>query len=202
MKRAIICGMIFVIAVFMLIGCELSSPELDLSTIKTVKDAVAANDSDEWQSTAYEEWYVYVFSAGGKYYRAYAPMDESTFDAIIDLDYEDEDYDAKYDELVYPLEISKIENLSDMIPSKSELKALVGKTGADLLADDWYCMGYNLDEMQFYMNKDPFEYIITFDGSLEMSDDFDEYEAIAPLTVKSVEFFGLGDAAYIEDYTD
>ncbi len=198
MKKIIICAFVFVMAALMLISCELGKKAYDITTLKTIGDAAAANTTEAWQSTAYEDTYVYVFGIDGTFYRVTADMPEETYDAIMELDYMDEDYDEKYDALVYPLEINKYENLTEMMPTQSELDKLVGKTGADLIADGWYCMGYFLEDMEFYMNKDPFAYIVTFDGQLEDSEDFDEYEAIVPLKIKNVEFFGLGDATMID----
>ncbi len=168
-----------------------------IETIKTVGDALALH-SPETQSAAYETAFVYVFLMNGAYYRAIAPMTEETAAAIWALVY-DENYEANWAALVAPLKIEKVENLSARIPTQEELNELVGKTGAELLDEGWQSYGYNLDTMEFFLTNDPFKYRVTFDGEIEAGEDFDEYEAISSLTVKSVVFDGLGDAANIDD---
>lgn len=172
------------------------APTMSVASIKTVGDALALH-SPENQSAAYENAFVYVFMLGGVYYRAIAPISPETAEAIWALEY-DESYDARWRELVSPLVIEKIENLSALIPSQAELQALIGKTGAELLDDGWQSYGYKLDTMEFYLAKNPFRYTVVFEGEPEMSDPFDEYEAIGPLTVKSIVFDGLGDAAKLD----
>ena len=173
------------------------APSMGVESIKTIGDALKV-DSPEYQSAAYENAFVYVFMLDGVYYRAVAPMSGEMAATIWALEY-DENYDARWKELVSPLRIEKLINLSKLIPSRAELEGLAGKTGEELLDDGWVSYGYKLDTMEFYLAKEPFRYTVVFDGELEMSEDFDEYEAIAPLTVKSVTFDGLGDAATLND---
>ena len=172
------------------------TPTPGIETIKTVGDALALN-SAETQSAAYETAFVYVFLLDGAYYRAIAPMTEETAAAIWALSY-DENYEANWSALVSPLRIEKVENLSALIPTQEELNTLVGKTGAELLEEGWQSFGYNLDTMEFFLANDPFKYKVTFDGEIEVGEDFDELDAISSLTVKSVAFDGLGDAANID----
>lgn len=170
-----------------------------IESIRTIGDALAL-DSPEYQSAALEKNFVYVFLLDGVYYRAVAPLSAETAALIWALDY-DENYDARWKELVSPLKVEKIENLSALIPSRTELDGLIGKTGAELLDDGWKSYGYNLDAMEFFLAKDPFKYTVAFDGELEMSEDFDEYEALRDLTVKSIVFDGLGDATNLDGET-
>ena len=74
----------------------------------------------------------------------------------------------------------------------------IGKTGQDLENDGWTTgYGYNLESMEFFLEKGPFAYTVTFASgqTLTNSDDFDVFETIRPLVIKSVECTGLGDAA-------
>jgi len=214
MKRCLAIMLTLILAVSLLTGCggksgggaagtteETFSPD----SLKTMADVIALGETvkeqDEdfnCQTASVEGKLAYVFNYKGTYYRVIADMPKDVFDASMDLDYSDENYEQKYNELISPLEIRSCENLSELIPPQEELDKLVGKTGEDLLNDGWYSSGYNLDEMEFYLNKDPFLYNVVFDGKLELTDDFDETEAIKPLKVKSVEFSGLGDASGIE----
>ena len=74
----------------------------------------------------------------------------------------------------------------------------ITKIVAELLEEGWQSFGYNLDTMEFFLANDPFKYKVTFDGEIEVGEDFDELDAISSLTVKSVAFDGLGDAANID----
>ena len=182
-----------VLALSLLAGCGQSggesasdTPEAaagtsDIDSLKTIGDVLALEGAEFRQSAAYDNVFIYVFDLDGTIYRVFAPMSDDVFTAIMDL------------------EIDRCENLSEQIPPQEELDKLVGKTGADLLDDGWSCSGYMLDTMEFWMDYGLFEYKVAFDGSLEMSDDFDEYEAIRPLTVKSVEYSDLGNATNLEE---
>ena len=210
MKKTLSFALALSITLIVLTGCAMPSfggsaptpaaptpsEKPGIESIRTIGDALAV-DSPEYQSAAYETAFVYVFLLDGVYYRAVAPLNAETAATIWALDY-DENYDARWKELVSPLRIEKIENLSALIPSRAELDALVGRTGAELLDDGWQSYGYNLDTMEFFLAKEPFKYTVAFDGELEMSDDFDEYEALRDLTVKSVVFDGLGDATSLD----
>ena len=95
-----------------------------------------------------------------------------------------------------------IENLSAQIPSQETLDALIGKTGEELLNDGWTCEGWtfegqNLNELVFHLNHGPFAYDVTFDGTEDLPEDFDEAN-LNPLTVASITCSGIGDATAIE----
>ena len=92
-----------------------------------------------------------------------------------------------------------MENLSNEIIPQEELDKLVGKTGEELFNDGWTDgSGYNLEDMEFWLNKGAFEYTVVFDGKVENYDEFDTEEGVKAFTVKSVKFNGLGDATNIE----
>ena len=166
-----------------------------IDDLETIGDAMNVASAEVYQAATYEDVHIYVFEYEGTIYRVFAPVTEEIFQAIMDIDYDDPDKDEKENALVSPLVIEKRENISEKIPSQEELDEWKGKTGEDLLNDEWEIYGYNLDTMEFYMNHQLFSYIVTFDGELELTDDFDEYEAVKPLKILSVTYEGLGDAA-------
>ncbi|MBQ3405176.1 MAG: hypothetical protein IJG63_07160 [Oscillospiraceae bacterium] len=183
---------------------ETSSEDTDavVASLETIGDAMAAALGGNEQYAAYDGKFIYVFDLDGTSYRVIASVPNDVFESIMALDYADEDYDAKYSELVTPLAIERYENLSQYIPAQEELDKLVGKTGQDLLDDGWTNWGYSLDTMEFWMHKEPFAYTVVFDGQLELTDDFDADEAIKPLTVKSVTYDGLGDATNLDEISE
>ena len=171
------------------------APEIEhLKTIADVYELIANGDAESRQSSTYECRHTCVFIMNDTIYRVSAPMSEETEAAIFAVDYADEDWEEQEKKLLAPLEIDTYQNLTTAIPSQKVLEQYVGMTGEELLDDGWTCSGYYLDEMQFYMDKGLFNYAVTFDGQLEMKDDFDEEEAIKPLKVKSVAYMDLGNA--------
>ncbi|MBO4468621.1 MAG: hypothetical protein J5766_04910 [Clostridia bacterium] len=153
-------------------------------------------EDDEKQTATLEDAYIYAFKHNGTYYRAIATITDDAKRAIDDLDFDDEDYWDNVAGIIAPLKIDKFENLSKQILSQKELDKLVGKTGQYLLDHDWYSNGYDLETMKFRMNKDPFCYLVVFDGHVDKKDyeDFDDSIDILELKVKSVKFYSLGDA--------
>ena len=64
------------------------------------------------------------------------------------------------------------------------------------MADNWYPGGHDADTMQFWMYHGPYYYTVTFGGRLP--DKESEVEMIKKLTVRSVEYFGLGDPTNLD----
>ncbi|MBQ7432651.1 MAG: hypothetical protein IJV50_04195 [Lachnospiraceae bacterium] len=181
------------IAVFGIAGSD--ETPVDLESVTTLGELLGLPD---YGSAAYEDTYVYAFEQDGIFYRAIAQSSPEVLDEIFQLDWEDADYDTKKNELISSLEVLQIENLSEMIPDQSELDNWIGKTGQELFDEGWTNSGWNLDTMEFYMDYGPFAYIVTFDGSVENYEDFEE-EDMNPLVVTSVLYDGLGDATNIEE---
>ena len=202
---ALILSLILILAVFS--GCvkntdRETNPSVnssaDINSFKTIGDIINSG-IDSIQSANTDRYYIYVFQAGQEYYRAVSNITPEISQSLFDLDFDDKNYDSKLNKIISPLEIDKLENLSDTVIPQEELDKLVGKTGEELINDGWNAgMGYNLETMEFYLNKGAFEYTVVFDGKLENSDDFDEEEAIKPLVVKSVTLNGIGDATNVE----
>ncbi|MBO4854458.1 MAG: hypothetical protein J5482_04915 [Oscillospiraceae bacterium] len=207
MKKVVSVVLALLMASVMLAGCANAGGAGSAASVDSCKTIgeLRAFESDTEQSAFYEDVYVYVFEQGDTYYRATAMLSAETSAALWDLDFSDEDYDAKYDELVNPLAIDKLEELNSQILSQDEMDAFVGKTGQELLDAGWTTgYGYNLDSMEFWMNYGPFTYAVVFDGEIAEEDveDFDDEEGIKDFTVKSVSFMSLGDATNIEVETE
>ncbi len=200
MKKTIASILACLMMLTLLVGCgsakneEPAAAGVDLATIQTMGDAYAMStgaNQAAWNDTEI----IYAYEADGVYYRVRANLPEDVSAALDALDFADENHEEKMREILSPVPVTSAENLSEQIPSQEELDKLLGKTGQELLDDGWSNWGFNLDTMEFYMYHGDFSYIVVFDGALEMSDDLDGTEALKPLTVKSVTFEGLGDAA-------
>lgn len=210
MKRLLAVLMVLLVAVSVLTACSGSKSEssekpadkaASVDSLKTIGDIIEMEPED-LQSAVYEEKAVYAFKLNDVYYRAVAKISKEDFDKYMAIDFSDEDYEEQQNNIVAPLEIEKIENLSDQIISQEELDKLVGKTGKELVENGWVYNGsYNLENMEVSMNKGPFEYTVTFDGKVDEKDyeDYDVEKGTADMKVTGAEFSMMGDATNIEE---
>ena len=74
---------------------------------------------------------------------------------------------------------------------------IVGKNGGELLDDGWTLSGWNLQDMQFYMNHGLFSYLVTMEGEAADPDEFED-EDIRPFVVTAVSYQGFGDTASLD----
>ena len=217
MKKITISGIVLIVALVltasMLAGCggsgNGSSTEggeqakgFDTSSIKTIGDVIDLEGKEETQYAVYDEKVVYAFKKDGTYYRVITSISPEDSKKYMDIDFSQEDYEKQQEDIIRPLEVEKIENLSDQILSQDELDALVGKTGQELQDEGWTGGGsFNLETGEVWMDKGPFEYSVIFDGDLsgENTDDIDIMEATKDLKVKSIEFSSIGDATNLEE---
>ena len=188
------------VAVFRVYNPYAGEPVSDIGSAHTIGDVLALSNGNY---TASESLYVTVAELDDVVYRVEAAMDAKTSEALPALDFEDPDYLQKFTDLVSPLPITRIENLTAQIPSREALDALIGKTYEELLNDGWTCEGWTLEgpelnELVFHLNHGPFAYDVIFDGVEDLPDDFDEAD-LKPLTVASITCNGIGDATAIED---
>lgn len=206
MKRTITLLTVLLLAVLVLTSCGETKDEKDskepeaISSLKTIGDVIAL-EKEENQFEVSNGKVVCAFKYEDGYYRITADIPEDTEKKYIDIDITKEGSDKKQEELVAPLKIKKVENLSDKILKKDELKALAGKTGKELADEGWtYNGSYELDEKKVWMNNGPFVYIVVFDGDFKNadSDNFDVEKETANMKVKSVKFETLGDNATSE----
>ncbi|MBQ7058272.1 MAG: hypothetical protein IJM83_03090 [Firmicutes bacterium] len=174
---------------------EAGGPE----TWKTISDIQKVEGLYENEKAHFENLFVYAFTVDGVIYRAIVNLTQEQSDALWALDIFDENYDQQEAEIIGSTPISQLENLTERIPSQSDLNtAWVGKTGEELLDAGWTVGGWNLLEKQFYLDYEFFEYSVIMEGDLQVNenDDIDAEEAIKPLKVKTIEFFSLRDATW------
>jgi hypothetical protein len=111
------------------------------------------------------------------------------------------DYDQKRRDILAPLTIRKIENISAAIPPQEELDKLIGKTGGELLDDGWVSFSFDPTSMESYMQHGLFAYTVVFEGEVQPVNEYTD-DTIKPLTVKSVTYEGLGDASDLHNSVD
>lgn len=215
MKRFLSVMMVLVLVLSLSAGCggsggssggNTASPTaegegLDLDSLKTMGDVLALEGRENEGTGFSEKTYGYGFELDGMWYRVIVDLPEDVSKALWELDYEDPEYDEKMAALISPLEIKSAENLSANIPTQEEVDKYVGKTGQDLIDEGFTGNGYNLDNMEFWMSLGPYLYTVVFDTDekYENTDDFNEYEVIGPLKIKSITCTGVGDASYFEE---
>lgn len=140
----------------------------------------------------------HAFELNGQIYRVVANLDEQTADKLWQLDILDPNYKADYNELVGPIKVDLIDNISEKIPSQSELDTLIGKTGGQLLDDGWYIWYTNYEDKQFGMSHGLFSYNIIFNEDVEYKEDVNDEDIIRPLTVASITYESIDDIADFE----
>lgn len=183
-----------VLLILSLCACAKPAEANPAADYRTLGDVYADQSAEELQ-VAYTDWYyVYAFDLGDVPWRAIVSMDEETSDRVWAVEWDDPDRDAKLRELTAPLTIERLENLNEMILPQEELDKLVGKTGKDLFDDGWISVGWDLNNMEFWMEKGPFDYAVICEGKVEDYEDFED-EMMYDFVIKSIRLNGLGDAA-------
>lgn len=182
-------------AVCMMSSGYTGTPVTDIHDAKTLGDVLGL---PTYGGGYGETRYAYTFDLDGVIYQAVAELDQETSKALFDLDFDDPEYDAKENDLVAPLAIAKLINITDGVPAQSELDAYVGKTFGELFEEGWYCTGWNFEENAADMNNRYYTFKAGFDASDVDPAAFEE-EDLAELTVKSMTYSGLGDAGFFEE---
>ena len=209
MKKLIVYALALILAVSAFAACGKSGGAEDPSeaaaavqSIRTVADAIAFQPKSAAQTCINDnKIVVYAFETNGHYWRLIADVPADVSAQLAALDITADDIDEKQSALIAPLTFGKYECLDDQILPEDALKALTGKTGADLLNDGWVMGGvYTLDETKFEMEYGVFLYEVVFETGqqLENADEFDEEAAVRPLKVKSVTFAGFGDPSTVD----
>ena len=184
------------VAVFMIAGTDESY--VDLDSVKTLGELLG---KPIYGTSATEGKYVLGFEQDRMIYRAVAEAPADVSEALFNLDWEDPDYDEKERELISPLKVISIDNLTEGIPSQEELDKLIGKTGAELFEDGWYNSGwdlYNTENPTFFMSKGPYSYNMVMTGDIADLESFED-EDINSMVVKSVAFDTIGDPTYLDE---
>lgn len=177
---------------------ESAAETIDVSSWKTLGDALAAKTDDYATASWDEVYYLSVFDTGEQTVRVIAKMDADTYAKISDLDAAADDYDEAFDKVVSALELESAEDLTDEKLSQDELDAYVGKTGQDLVDDGFAFSSYFMyggDETGATMDKGYLAYDVTFDVTVPEDQTEDEGAAVMGATVTAIEYAGASDAA-------
>ncbi len=153
-----------------------------------MEELIAAFDGmSEWEYD--DKGLIYSTTDGKNYVRVWCDLTPEVKSALKEIPSGETD---KKKEALGPLVIKKQEVFA--LPAQSELDALVGKTGAELAA-----LGYVYDSIGISgpdtvgvgAAKEPFFYMVTFDGHVDSMDVPDVAEAVKDFKVKSVDVTSL-----------
>lgn len=166
---------------------------------KTLADAFAV-EVDDQSMVILSDKVVYIYLSEGKLTRVEASINEDIYNEADAIPFDDEDRDQKVRDILGPAEITRIDDMTDTIPSEDEVNALIGKTGQELL-DDGFALEscYSEDEScTVNVSKNYAEYMLEFDGAVNDEDDSWK-EEITALKVTSASYTGVAYSA-LEDY--
>ena len=200
MKRIMILLAALLLTVSFLAGCRKNSNTAGKTGIDDVAGKYqTVGDIKKYQWEEIQEGtdassYFVVFRKDGTYYRAAADLPQDVYEAIFALDFSDSDYQKKYAELVSPLKIKTIENLSEKILPQNELDQWKGKTGKEMLDAGWTIWGVDTNENSYMMQSGPFLYRVYTNEKLGTMDEDLGEEVFELYTIRSVTYQGLGDA--------
>ena len=139
-----------------------------------------------------DSFYADVFELNGTIYRVFANMTPELNEKLNNLDFEDEDYEKKQNELLAPLSINRVENLTKAKPSEADLAVYAGKDMSELINEGFNCTGYNLEDNICYMERGVFSYLAYFEGEINRELD-DMNEAVKAVKVAKLECDSIAD---------
>jgi hypothetical protein len=177
------------IAVFSMSSGYEGEPVDDIKDAKTMGDILAL-PSEATGST--DEYYARAFKLHGTLYRAVSHITPEISTQLFELDFEDPDYDKKYNEIVAPLAIDQIDDIKVLALSQEELDALAGKTVGELMDQGWTYSWYNLEDKIIGMENGICSYVVHYEGEPDSGAENDD-DVIRPVTVASVSWDSIGD---------
>lgn len=161
----------------------------DISEVQVIGDILAL---PSYGSGYTDKIYVAAFELNGTLYRVSADLDEETAGKLFELSYDDPERDQKEIELIKDLPVTRIDNLSEAVPSEEELAGYEGKVISDLLQEDWIVSGYDSYDMVCFMVHGVNAYRVSVEGEFDNSADNPE-EAVRNMKVVHMEYNGVGD---------
>ena len=196
MKKSLIIVLCIALMIA-LTGCRRGSGSRDQTgavglEFNTVADCYAVKAQEELDSLD-EQHYVYMFKDNGMLIRVIADVTADVYNKVESLNMDDKDYDVKKRELLSPLAVTKVEDLSGRLLSEQRLKDLIGKTGEELLNEGLKVFAYHGDEggSQVIMETTVAQYLITFDDpNYKIGDDVSD-KKIRKLEVIKAQYYGL-----------
>lgn len=167
------------------------------SEYKTFADIFALGSGDYLQSIS-EDKIVYVVTVDGVSTRYEGVGTEEIYKAVDAIPFDDEDRDAKIQEIVGQVEITRADVLP-AAPSEEEVESLVGKTGQELMDAGYAFTAVSVydEETTVTAVKDYGSYMFSFGGAVD-EDSTAWMDEVAKLTSTSAYYAGIDYSAISE----
>ena len=165
--------------------------DFNIEDIKVLGDILDLN----YVASAYDDdQYIQAFEVNGIVYRAIAKLPADVQQAIDSLDWKSDDcYDKEY-ELLAPVEITQLENISEHAMTQEEMNnAFAGKTVGEILDEGWEIKSYyySEDRVDIWKMDNMFCYVLVFDTKYDSNNR--DSDSLRDLVVASVEYLGVND---------
>jgi len=142
------------------------------ANVKTLSD-VYGLETEDFMEAYDQDYYACYYTIEGTTYRAEADMPEGLYDQIDAISFDDETRDDQIKELLGPVEVKGVEDVTALMPSEDDVNALVGKTGKELM-DDGYEFSYfaeNDGYTSVSATKGYVAYLFDMDGVIKDGDE-------------------------------
>ncbi len=165
--------------------------DFNIEDIKVLGDILDLN----YVASGYDDdQYIHAFEVNGIVYRAVAKLPADVQQAIDSLDWKSDDYYDKEYELLAPVEITQLENISEHAMTQEEMNnAFAGKTVGEILDEGWEIKSYyySEDRVDIWKMDDMFCYVLVFDTKYDSNNR--DSDSLRDLVVASVEYLGVND---------
>ena len=185
MKKIIALALCLAIA-FCFASCEKEQVK-EVLLYKTLDDVFNA-DVKEIAYSFSKVHFVYVFRLGDIYYRAITGMTDEKYEELSGIGELDGDRDGKIKNAAAPLEVKKIENISERAMGQADLEKYIGQKGNVPLDDGFSVAGFEVNgekpicRLQFGM----FIYTVDFEEEITADGDISVDEILPTLTIKKI----------------
>ncbi len=174
--------------------------EYNGTVLKTMADVFAVS-GDEPNVGSSGNQFICIIENEDICSRFIANMPAAVTQALFELDVFDDDYMQNELDLVKDLEIARVDDLKDGMPTQDALDQYIGCTVSELADAGFELNGWWVadTEGEFTFDRDLYEYIVSFNEPLSEGTDYNDPEATDGLTVKSITYSALSHNVFNTD---
>ena len=162
-----------------------AQPETPAVELNTMGDAIRAGVDGNYYSYSVTENHIQVVTDD---YVCEADLTPELYEKLNAIDFFAEDKDEQYAEILNDLPIASKEPRNNSKLTDEQISSLVGKKGQELLDMGYECFGWNLngENAKFFLQKNGFDYYVTFEEHWDETDDMDTEALIGQSTIKEI----------------